>query len=148
MKSAVLYASRGGNTSELAKIIGEVTESTIINLNETDISDINIRDFELVFLGSGIYGGRLHNKLDELAEKIDGSYEGKFAFFISWFGRGKSDEVAIKRCKNKLIDKNQKVIDEYYKCYGKGFGLIKRGHPNREELDEAKKWAVKIINQM
>ena len=65
----------------------------------------------------------------------------QFALFITWAGGGKSDVLTFNRVKQLLGAKNQRLLDDRYKCLGKTFGFARRGHPNAQELADARKWA-------
>jgi hypothetical protein len=52
----------------------------------------------------------------------------QFALFMTWAGGGVSDVLTFKRVKQLLEAKNQRLLDDCYKCFGKTFGLARRGH--------------------
>ncbi|MFD3158500.1 flavodoxin domain-containing protein [Haloimpatiens sp. FM7330] len=147
MNCVVLYATSTGNTEKIALSIAKNLNINCIKLNENSTYDnLNLKNYDLVLLGSGIYGGTLHKNLINFINSINTTDKKTFSFFISWFGRGHSDKKAINRCKNVLLEKNQNVIDNYYECYGEGFLFIKKGHPSEQELHSAIQWAKEVIN--
>jgi hypothetical protein len=70
----------------------------------------------------------------------------QFALFMTWAGGGKSDVLTFNRVKQLLEAKNQRLLDNCYKCLGKTFGFARRGHPDIQDLAEARKWARKIAS--
>ena len=59
MKPIVLYSSKGGNTEKIAcEIASELSCSCIKITKDFNSSTVNLRDFDLVFLGTGIYGAK------------------------------------------------------------------------------------------
>jgi len=69
----------------------------------------------------------------------------RFALFMTWAGGGKSDVLTFNRVKQLLEAKNQRLLNDFYKCLGSTFGFARRGHPNAQELADARKWARKTI---
>jgi len=63
---------------------------------------------------------------------------------MTWAGGGKSDVLTFNRVKQLLEAKNQRLLDHCFKCFGKTFGLVRRGHPDAQDLAEARKWASKM----
>jgi len=79
----------------------------------------------------------------------------QFAVFMTWFGRGNSDKGVFDRIKTVLEAKNQKVLNNCYKCQGEGHSFATRGfasamghgcrgHPDASELSAARKWAGEL----
>jgi len=53
----------------------------------------------------------------------------------------------LKRLKALLEGKDQKVLEDYFACYGGWKGiLMKRGHPKPEEIKAAGEWAKKLVD--
>jgi hypothetical protein len=68
-----------------------------------------------------------------------------FALFMTWSGGGKSDVLAFKRVKQFLEVKNQRLLDDCFKCLGKTFGIARWGHPDAQDLANARKWARPLL---
>jgi hypothetical protein len=60
--------------------------------------------------------------------------------FLTWFGRGQSDKNAIKEVKNILEKKKISLGDDYITCYGRGMGIIRYSHPNKEDCEKVLNW--------
>jgi len=53
--------------------------------------------------------------------------------------------MCFNRVKPILDAKNQRLLKNYFKCFGIGFRSIKFGHPNEQDLADARKWARNVI---
>lgn len=145
-KSLVLYASSSGNTEKVAKVISNELACSSVKLDEEfNCNDINLKEYDLIIIGTGIYAGKPHKNLVKFLKSIDEKTSKKFALFITWFGRGNGDKQIFNACKEMLIEKNQIVIEDYFQCYGEGFVFVRKGHPNQEELLQAKNWVKTIL---
>jgi flavodoxin len=145
-KSIVIYASSTGNTEKVAKVVSDELACSSVKLNEEfNYNDINLKEYDLVIIGTGIYAGKPHKNLIKFLKSIDEKTSKKFGLFITWFGRANGDKQVFNTCKQILVEKNQILIEDYFQCYGKGFVFIKKGHPNQEELLGAKNWAKEIL---
>lgn len=100
MKTLVLYSSKTGNTKTAAKYIAKhIKGASLVNFAE---KQPNIKNYDLIIVGSGVYFGKINNKLKKyLKENIDDLLEKKFALFFC------CDKTTDKKIKY-LIDKNFK----------------------------------------
>lgn len=133
---AVLVDSRGGNTRKLADAIAEELGVPVGDLHST-LSD----DIKLVFLGSGTYGGKAGEMLMKFVESA--TFSGRK---IALFGTSASPEGAQKMMEM-VADASAKkgaIIIGRFHCRGK-FLLVNRGHPNKEDLENVKKFAKDMI---
>ena len=69
MKTAIIYVSvHHGNTEKVAATIAKALDA---DLKKTDQTDPNaLSDYDLVGFGSGIFYGKHHKSLLELADKL------------------------------------------------------------------------------
>ncbi|MBN1472661.1 MAG: hypothetical protein JW925_12840 [Syntrophaceae bacterium] len=65
----------------------------------------------------------------------------KIYVFLTWFGRGRSDEDAIKEVKNILEQKKMSLENDSMTCYGQVLWIIRHGHPNKDDCERVLKWA-------
>ena len=156
MKPIVIYSTVGGNTEKVAgEITSELGCQCVKVSKDTDPSSLNLHDYDLVFVGTAIYGGRPNRHMLDYLKKIDLKKPLQFAIFITWAGAFKSDKKVFDKIKTVLEDKEQKVLDNFYKCYGEGrtgfekgissfFGADRRGHPDASDLSAARKWAKEL----
>jgi hypothetical protein len=75
-----------------------------------------------------------------------GDSDRHFALFMTWAGGGKSDVLAFKRVKQFLEFNNQRLLDDCFLCLGKTFGIARRGHPDAQDLANARMWARTLVS--
>ena len=159
MKPVVLYSSKGGNTEKVAGEIASELNCPCIKITKNpNSSNVNLNPYDLVFVGTGNYLAKPNaDMLNFLKEtNLEGSRQ--FALFVTWFGRGKSENDVFETLKRVLEHKGQKMLDTYYTCLGEGhssgtrmfsrlIGHDARGHPDAEELVAARKWATEVSSK-
>jgi len=135
---SVLVDSRGGNTRKVADAIAEE-----LGIKATDVTTSSPDDAKILFLGSGTYGG----KPGEMMMKFIGSgnLSGRK---IALFGTAASLTGVQKMtvAMTDILQQKGAIILGSYHCKGK-FLLVNRGHPNKEDLDSAKKFAREMLNK-
>lgn len=115
--------------------------------------------YDLVGFGSGVYVGKHHESLLELADKLPQMTDMKaFLFSTSGMPVGISGQQRLeeytRKChltlKEKLQSKGCLIVDEFG-CAGfntnkflKWFGGINKGRPNAEDLKHAEEFASKL----
>src|SRR5665647_3149879 len=134
---SVLVDSRGGNTRKVADAIAD--ELSIKAENVT----ASFPDAKILFLGSGTYGG----KPGEAMLKFIGS--GNFSGRkVAIFGTAAS-LTGVQKMTVAMTDilkqKGATILGSYH-CKGKFF-LVNWGHPNDEDLNNAKKFAREMLNK-
>lgn len=149
MSSLVVYSTKSGNSELIAKIIAKELDCGIINLNEVEFEDIDLKNIDTIFLGSGIYGGSCHKRIVDFGKHLNSKMTDrtttlKIAFFITWLGRGKSDLTGIKHFKNIINTQKVDVLDDYFRCFGESFKFIRKCHPDENDIKNAKEWAKSI----
>ena len=148
MNPVVIYSTKGGNTEKVAlEISRELNCRTIKISRESNFSTISPKDFDFVFIGTWVRGGEPSPDMISFLKQLsldDSNRE--FTLFMTWAGGGKSDALTFERVKQLLEAKNQKLLDNYFKCLGKTFGFARRGHPDAQDLADARKWAKKCVN--
>jgi flavodoxin len=129
---SVIVDSRGGNTKKVADAIAEEMGITAkdVTLGLTD-------GVKVLFLGSGTYRGKPGEKMMKFIET--GNFSGRR---VAMFGTSASLDGGQKMI-NMMTDaltKKGAIIAGAYHCKGKWL-LINWGHPNNEDLENAKKFA-------
>lgn len=147
MRAIVVYSSRGGNTEKVALAIASELKCRAVKIGKDfNPSTLALDDFDLVFIGTDIFGGEpSKDMLGYLKAQNFCDTNRQFALFLTWAGGGKSEILAFNRVKEYLQAKNQKLLDNCFKCLGTTFGITRRNHPSAIDLVEAKKWAKEII---
>ena len=146
----MIYASvHHGNTQKIGKIIAKPLSADILNINEVNVNDLS--DYDLIGFGSGIYYGKFHKDIIDFINKLPIS-KGKKAFVFSTSGQGKNDYN--NSIENKLKEKGYEVVGSFacngYDTYGpfKLIGGVAKGRPNNEDIQDAKSFAQKIIENV
>ena len=136
------------NTKKIADAMAEVLNADVVEPEK--INPDEIKKYDLIGFGSGIYFGKHHKKLLKLVDKLPG--ENKKAFIFSTYGIDLS--IYHKPLRNKLKNKGFKIIGEFsckgYEDYSvfKLIGGKNNGHPNKEDIENAKKFAENIKNSI
>jgi menaquinone-dependent protoporphyrinogen IX oxidase len=113
---------------------------------ENSCPQVDLDNYETVIVDTNIRGGEPNKALAAFLEsKTFKEKKKKFALFLTWCGGGQSNRLAFERIKKILNSKDQKIIEDYFCCFGK-FGILRRGHPNRQDCEDARKWAMKITS--
>jgi flavodoxin len=147
MKPIVIYATKSGNTKKVANAIAAALGCPCIKISaDTSPSAVDLEPYDLVFMGTGIYKGEPSEDLLSYLQKISPKTSRRFALFVTCFGWGKeiADENVVGTLKAALTAKGQRMLDNRFSCFGGGLGFVKRGHPNSEELADAKRWAKEL----
>ena len=149
MRPIVVYSTKSGNTEKVAlEIAQELSCEAIKITGEKDFSKISLDDFDLVFIGTWVRGGEPSPETLRFLKQLNLKDNNKlFALFMTWAGGGISDALTFNRVKELLEAKSQKLLDDCYKCFGKTFGLARRGHPDAQDLADARKWARKTLRE-
>jgi len=128
----VLYYSMTGNTKKMATAIaGE------LGVEAQSIKAVTaVPPDGLLFIGSGSYGDKHGEDLAKLIEKSD--FAGRKVALFGTSARGEGKEVQCMA--EALKTKGANVIGSYY-TKGKAFVVVNIGHPNRADLDGARKFA-------
>jgi hypothetical protein len=103
----------------------------------------DLSGFDIIIFASGIYAGRLHKNILEFAWTIqqDALKPGvKFYVFITWFGRGSSEQIAITELRQILHGKGLTLEGNYMTCFGKGMGFVRMSHPNDADCESVLTW--------
>lgn len=133
---AVIVDSRGGNTRKVADAIAEELGVTV-----GDITAPLPDDVKILFLGSGTYGGKPGEALMKFI--ASGSFTGKKVALFGTSGGAGGAQKMIAAMADALTEKGVPILGSYH-CRGKMF-LINWGHPDKDDLDNAKKFAREML---
>jgi flavodoxin len=154
MKSLlVLFSYHHRNTEKIADVFAKVLDAPVKTPRQ--INPEELQEYDLVGFGSGIYDGKHHQSLLDLADTLP-DVTGKKAFIFSTCGipaviagRGMIQEYAQKshlELRKKLQSKGYMVFDEF-SCAGfntnsflKFFGGLNKGRPDAEDLRHAEEF--------
>ena len=149
----ILYSYHHMNTEKVAKVMAEVLDAQIKWPDKTDPQEV--KEYDLIGFGSGIYGEKHHKLLLDLSDKIP-KVNNKKAFIFSTSAIMGKDKVAgdHKTLREKLQSKGYMIVDEFA-CKGfntnsfmKYLGGMNKGRPNAEDLENARVFAQKLQNTL
>jgi hypothetical protein len=110
-------------------------------------STVDLEGYDLVFVGTGLFAGTPNEDIVRYLRSLNLKTTKLFALFLTWGGAPRTDKLALSRLKTLLESKGQKVLEDYFACYGGWKGiLMKRGHPKSKEIKAAGEWAKKLFN--
>ncbi len=135
---SVLVDSRGGNTKKVADAIAEELGFKAEKIT-TSLPD----DAKILFLGSGTYGGKPGEVMTKFIES--GNFSGRKVAIFGTAASLTGAQKMIDAMTDMLKQKNATILGNYH-CKGKFF-LVNWGHPNKEDLDNAKKFAREMFNK-
>ncbi|EKF85669.1 flavodoxin family protein [Methanobacterium formicicum] len=142
----VLYSYHHHNTEKVAEMIVPVLGAEI--KWPEDVNPEEIKEYDLIGFGSGIYGGIHHKTLLELADKLPETTDKKAFIFSTSAGVEKSKTIkSHSALREKLQSKGYIIVNEF-QCRGFlgkiGLG-ISRGHPDAQDLKHAEVFAQNLI---
>ncbi|MBD3194030.1 MAG: hypothetical protein GF317_03175 [Candidatus Lokiarchaeota archaeon] len=173
MKILVCYYSNTGNTKKVAEaIFSQIQkknhEAEIKSIKKLDHS--SLKDYDLVFLGSGIYASRIHKSIIKVLKKIE-QFPKKFAFFCTHA----SLEFYQKPFKKvmRILNKNNVDVIGEFDCVGENIGIPEeqqnamleklppdqkeraiqdkdkiKGHPDAADLVNAQAFASQVLKKV
>jgi flavodoxin len=133
---SVLVDSRGGNTRKVADAIAEE-----LGIKAGDVATIMPDDVKILFLGSGTYGGKPGEAMMKFIES--GNFSGRKVAIFGTAASVAGSQKMLSAMTEILKQKGATILGSYH-CKGK-FLLVNRGHPNNEDLGNAKTFAREII---
>jgi flavodoxin len=168
MKILITYFSQTGNTKKVAEAMAEALNKEAVDLKPIENVDaFNLKSYDLVVLGSGVYASRVHRTLLKLVKKAP-SLPQKFVYFYTH----SSLELYQKPFKKitKFIEKTGAKIIGQFDCVGENLGIPEekqlemleklpleqkekavkdkdkiKGHPNQEDLKDSQDFITSLI---
>jgi flavodoxin len=139
----VLVSFHHHNTEKVANAMAAVLDAAVKSPKEVEPEKLAACD--LVGFGSGIYGGKHHGSLLDLADRLP-NVAGKKAFLFSTSIDSRTDETHAP-LRERLTARGYEVLGDF-NCRGyntnsflKLFGGIARGRPNDVDLEHAREFA-------
>lgn len=134
MKVSVRFYTRSGNTEKLAKAIAEVVGTNAENVNVPLGEKVDI-----LFLGCSYYAF----DVDENVKKFIMENKEKIGKIVC-FGTSAMMKSVYKPMKKVAEECGVAIEREDFHCHG-SFGPMHKGRPNADDLNNAKKFAQKIM---
>ena len=133
----VLYYSMTGSTKKMAAAIAQELGVEAKNVK----TEATLPQDGLLFIGSGCYGDKPGDDMAKFIAKND--FAGRKVALFGTSGAGAGKEV--QSMAEALKGKGAVVVGSYY-TKGKAFVVVNMGHPNKDELDGARKFAREMVN--
>lgn len=142
----VLMSYHHKNTERVAEVMAMVLDAPIRSPHDVRTEELITND--LIGFGSGIYDGKHHKALLDLADRLP-TTTGKRVFLFSTSAIVNDEKVAKDHAalREKLQRKGYVIVDEFA-CKGfntnsflKYFGGLNKGRPSVEDLTEAREFA-------
>lgn len=147
----VVYSYHQMNTDRVARAIAGVLGAQVVTPGEVDPG--GLAGYDLLGLGSGIYGARHHRSILDLAERLPEA-RGARAFIFSTSAVMGDDKVAAdhRPLRERLEARGYTVVDEFA-CKGfntnsflRHLGGMNRGRPSGEDLANAEAFARRLTD--
>jgi len=171
MKILITYFSNTGNTEKVAISLKEGLEGEDVDLVPiNNVTPSSLKNYDLIFLGSGIYASRVNKALSELISAAD-ELSSKFVFFCTHASLD-SYQDGFKIVKRKLNKTTSEIIDTF-DCMGDNIGIPEatrkamleklppdqkkqaeehqktlKGRPIASDLERAKNFAKALIKKL
>ncbi|MCF7793312.1 MAG: flavodoxin family protein [Candidatus Cloacimonetes bacterium] len=135
------------NTRKVAEVFSEILKAEVKKPSEIDTSEI--RNYDLIGFGSGIYNGYHHPSLFGMIDNLSESNKQKaFIFSTSTIFINKMHQ----KLRNRLVQKGFEITGEF-NCKGRMtysftkfcFGGLNKSRPNKKDLGKARKFAENLI---
>lgn len=146
----VLFSYHHNNTQKIAKVFAAVLDAQIRTPQE--IGPEELQQYDLIGFGSGIYDGKHHRDLLDLADRLP-SVVSKKGFLFSTSFDTRIDQIHSS-LRGRLETKGYIIVDEF-NCGGfntnsflKYFGGLNKGRPNAEDLKRAEDFAQGLKQKM
>lgn len=134
----VIYATKTKHSKKIAEAIGKSLSIEAFNIKDNPV----IEEADAIFIVGGIYGGQSLPELIEFVKNLDGE-KIKKAVLITSSASKKQGQASIRSI---LEEKNINVLDELI-CQG-SFLIMKFGHPNKDDIQEAVDFAKQISKKI
>jgi flavodoxin I len=130
--ASVLYYSMTGSTKKMASAIAEELGVRALSLKET----AELPQDGVLFMGSGCYGDKPGEDMAKFIAAHD--FAGRKVALFGTSGAGAGKEVTA--MEGSLKNKGATVLGSYH-SKGRAFVVVNIGHPNKDDLEGARKFA-------
>jgi len=135
------------NTAKIALVFASVLNAEIKTPPEVNLNGLS--EYDLIGFGSGIYFGKHHKTLLDLADKLP-QVANKKAFIFSTSGRTGNVSKFHKQLREKLQSKGFTIVGEF-NCAGldtyalmKIVGGINKESPSKDDIKQAETFAQSL----
>lgn len=135
-RRSIVYATKTRHSKKIAEAVGKA-----LNVQAQNVSDNPAQEADLLFIVGGIYGGESLPELLAFVKNLE-KEKIKRAALITSCASKKQGQDSVRKI---LQDKGIPVVDEFI-CYG-SFLFLKMSRPNKDDIQEAVDFAVKIADR-
>lgn len=140
MSDLIVCPKASGNTRKIAQYLKDNTGADLLVLEGNGTADLS--RYKDIYLLTGIYAGKVHKNLSNWLKAIreeDLENQPVFHTFLTWIGRGHSDQTAFDEIQAILNKKGASCDPDFDSCFG-GMAFIRKGHPDDMDLNKALDW--------
>ncbi len=134
---SVIVYSRGGNTRRLADAI-----AAELGVKAVDVKAASPGDAKVIVLGTGTYGGKPGKDMLDFIEAND--FKGRKVAIFYTSANPHGHQGLVDTMTGALKSKGA-TLQGIYHCPGKFIIFMNRGRPNKEDLDNARKFAREMV---
>jgi flavodoxin len=141
------------NTEKVAQVITQRLQADLYKPDQ--IKPAKLLDYEAIGIGTGIYFGKPHQKIQSFLDNLPALSGHKTFLFTT---SGNIEKKYLKRILNKIIYKAEQKGLKVLGCLSiKGWdtfgplvllGGINKGHPDLTDLHKAELFANKVLNEL
>jgi flavodoxin len=146
----VIRSYHHNNTQKIAEAIAPILDAQI--RTPLEIGPEQLQQYDLIGFGSGIYDGKHHKDLLDLADRLPSVVNKKIFLFSTSFDT-RIDRIHSS-LRERMESKGYSIVDEF-NCGGfntnsflKYFGGLNKGRPNAEDLKRAEEFAQGLKQKM
>jgi flavodoxin len=137
MNIKVFYYSKTGNTKKVAEAMAAAAGCEALPVDKAHPTV----EADLLLIGGAIYAKDIHSELRRFIDSLDSRKIKRAAVFCT----SVMEKKAIAIMKSLLEAKGISVEKESFSCNGK-FLWKNPGHPNNEDLDQAKEFVARMLS--
>ncbi len=147
----VLFSYHHKNTEKIANIISKVLNAQIVTPNQVNPEDL--QEYSLVGFGSGIYSGKHHKSVLDLADRLPQVVD-KRAFLFSTCTLGHEVAKNHTTLREILQSKGYTIVDEFgcpgfnTNSFTRFLGGVNKGRPNAKDFQDAEKFAQNLLQNL
>ncbi|TFF88361.1 MAG: hypothetical protein EU548_08970 [Promethearchaeota archaeon] len=171
MKFLIIYFSQTGNTKKIGEAIRDALGKEDVTLKAIeDLKPEKLSNFDVVFLGSGIYASRVSFKLIELLKNAN-QIPKKFVYFCTHASLELYQKPFNKV--DRILKKHNSEVLGSFDCVGENLGIPEKkqkemldnlppeerekalkaremikGHPNKEDLQNVQQFVANILKKL
>lgn len=147
MRVLLVTPKNNGNTYEVARHVETCCDAEMYVIESQKAPD-TLQIYEKITICTGVYGDNMHKSLRSWLMDIDKTAlheNAKFYAFLTWIGRGKSDQAAVRKIRRLLENKGLALEEDFITCFGKML-RIKYNHPNKDDYRKVLDWVKSKLN--